>query len=104
MNKFNCDGKAGFLLATYDNGFLTTAGFVEELVESDEPITYLGHAGLELPVNWHSILWIDDRGVTQHLIDIDLEESEQSSVDHRAAAKPVFTMEDGYKSWSVTEV
>lgn len=106
MNKYKVDDKIGIPLAVYDNGTLTTAGFIEsgKEIEAEGPVTYLGHAGTEVPVNWHYLLWIDDTGKKQKLKAIEFEEVNLCVEEHRAAREPVFVMEDGHKSWSVTEV
>ena len=83
-------------LATYDNGILTTGGLykAEELEDMSGVvigITYNAAACTELPVNWHSIQFLDDNNKRQYIKEIIFNTD-----------KP-YLMEDGTLSQEVTE-
>lgn len=83
-------------LATYDNGILTTGGLykteeLEEITDHVIGITYNAAACTELPVNWHSIRFLDDNDKRQLIKEI------LFNTD-----KP-YLMEDGTLSQEVTE-
>lgn len=93
-------GHHAVYLCDYSNGHMTTAGLYEEIVEDDGPVTYHSCAAAELPVDAYGKLWIDDEGTVQKIANV------LFSVlrDDEDPDKPVFLMEDGHMSWSVTEV
>lgn len=82
-------------LATYENGILTTGGLykAEELEEMSGiviGITYNAAACTELPVDWHSIRFLDDNDKRQFIKEIVFNTD-----------KP-YLMEDGTLSQEVT--
>lgn len=82
-------------LSTYDNGILTTGGLykAEELEEMSGiviGITYNAAACTELPVDWHSIRFLDDNDKRQFIKEIIFNTD-----------KP-YLMEDGTLSQEVT--
>lgn len=82
-----------YVLAIYNNGFDTTAGFVEtvEWPSSCIQVLYDADHCAELPVDWYKRRWIDDRGQLNSIKEIDF------------GNKTPFIMEDGYRSKEVTD-
>jgi len=85
-------------ISDYDNGILTTGGLYHEneLEETFGPVlgvTYGPDGRTELPVDWPRMLWMDDRDVVLGIKAIDFDTEDQ----------PPFVMEDGTRSWEVTE-
>lgn len=83
----------------YTNGIETTAGFVKtedvEYADSDLPVTYDSQHALMLPVNFYDCLWLDDRNKRMKLKEVLFENADKGD--------PIFVMEDGYISGSITE-
>ena len=86
----------GKILNQYENGFETTAGFVKDLNINNDvvSITYDSDHAEQLPFKWNEELWLDDNNKRQKLSDIIWE--------NRLENKPVYLMEDGSYSWTVT--
>lgn len=86
----------GRILNLYENGYETTAGFVEKLNINNNmlSVTYDSNHAEQLPFNWNEFLWLDDNNKRQKLSDIIWE--------NRSKNKPVYLMEDGSYSWTVT--
>ena len=84
----------GRILNEFDNGYETTAGFVQKpAVEINTwSITYDSAHARDLPFNWPDMQFIDDNNNRQPIKSIDFEN------DFNA-----YTMADGSKSMEVTE-
>lgn len=85
------------VLEVLDKGFITTAGYVDEDFPAEvdcKSITYTSDHADCLPVEWADMLWLDDNDKRQRLKDI-LWDRPQG---------PVFRMEDGFISDSVTSL
>ena len=78
----------GKILNQYENGFETTAGFVEKLNINNDVIsvTYDSDHAEQLPFEWDKILWLDDRNKRQKLKDVVWE--------NREYKRPLYLMED----------
>lgn len=90
--------------ATYENGYMTTAGFLEdiELADVDRvPVLYIGEAALELPINWPHIYALDDKGNKQMIQSVDFEYINACINSGMQVSNAVYRMADGYRSKAV---
>lgn len=91
------DNYFGIVLDVFENGYMTTAGFVlKEHAEKHEgvmSISYDSDHADQLPVEWPDMLWLDDNGNRQKIKEI------RWDLDERG---PVYVMSDGTRSEVVT--
>ena len=85
-------------ICQYDNGILTTGGLyheneLEEVTGPTYGVTYNADGRTELPINWPKMLWLDDRDMILGIKAIDFDTTDQ----------PPYIMDDGIRSWEVTE-